>query len=246
MGSGSDFTAFQDFAGIPSIDMGFKASLESPVYHYHSNYDSFAWMSKFGDPGFYYHAAISRMWALVALKIIETPIIRLNATDYALGLSGYLDRAKEKAANSTTFQEQLKTESEAWETKLFRPLDIAIENFYNASVIFDAAAADLASELANSDIPWWKWWERVKLWYRVRRVNLKYKLLERQLLYSKGLDGRNWFKHVVFAPGLWTGYAGATFPGIVESIAEDNIGNAHRWVGIITGLVNKATKSLEI
>lgn len=43
MGSGSDFTAFQDFAGIPSIDMGFKGGKDSAVYHYHSNYDSFSW-----------------------------------------------------------------------------------------------------------------------------------------------------------------------------------------------------------
>ena len=43
MGSGSDFTAFQDFAGIPSVDLGFKGGKDSPVYHYHSNYDSFSW-----------------------------------------------------------------------------------------------------------------------------------------------------------------------------------------------------------
>ena len=49
MGSGSDFTAFQDFAGIPSLDIGFSTTPNSPVYHYHSNYDSFAWMEKFGD-----------------------------------------------------------------------------------------------------------------------------------------------------------------------------------------------------
>ena len=43
MGSGSDFTAFQDYAGIPSVDMGFRGGKDSPVYHYHSNYDSFSW-----------------------------------------------------------------------------------------------------------------------------------------------------------------------------------------------------------
>jgi len=58
----------------------------------------------------------------------------------------------------------------------------------------------------------------VKLYYEVRNVNDKYKYLERQFLHPEGLDGRTWFKHVVFAPGIWTGYAGATFPGITESI----------------------------
>lgn len=48
MGSGSDFTAFQDFAGIPSIDMGFTTDPGAPVYPYHSNYDSFYWMNTYG------------------------------------------------------------------------------------------------------------------------------------------------------------------------------------------------------
>jgi len=39
IGSGSDYTAFQDFAGVPSVDMGFHTAKPGPVYHYHSNYD---------------------------------------------------------------------------------------------------------------------------------------------------------------------------------------------------------------
>jgi len=92
MGSGSDFTAFQDYAGIPSVDMGFSGGKETPVYHYRefmpirfsysamlncpdSNYDSFHWMDLYGDPGFHYHATISRVWALLAARIVEIPII---------------------------------------------------------------------------------------------------------------------------------------------------------------------------
>jgi N-acetylated-alpha-linked acidic dipeptidase len=51
IGSGSDYTAFQDFAGVPSVDMGFHTAKPGPVYHYHSNYDSFYWMDTYGDPG---------------------------------------------------------------------------------------------------------------------------------------------------------------------------------------------------
>jgi N-acetylated-alpha-linked acidic dipeptidase len=60
MGSGSDFTAFQDFAGVPSIDMGFSAAPGSPVYQYHSNYDDYYWMEKYGDPGWHYHVAAAK------------------------------------------------------------------------------------------------------------------------------------------------------------------------------------------
>jgi len=64
-------------------------------------------------------------------------------------------------------------------------------------------------------------------------------------LYEKGLDQRSWFKHVVFAPGLWTGYAGAVFPGLTEAIDGRDYGNAARWVGIIEGKLFKAAGSLK-
>jgi N-acetylated-alpha-linked acidic dipeptidase len=241
MGSGSDFTAFQDFAGVPSVDMGFKFGPGSPVYHYHSNYDSFAWMDKFGDPGFKYHATIARLWALLAARIVETPIVQFNATDYADGLKKYLDFVKEKAMNASMFDDVEILEK----NPAFRGLEFAIKHLRNASLALDAEAAELLEEITQHPIPWWRWWERIKMYWRVKKINDKYKLLERQFLFEKGLDGRPWFKHVVFAPGLWTGYAGAVFPGLVEAIDFGDKGALWKWAGIITACVQKATTSLK-
>jgi N-acetylated-alpha-linked acidic dipeptidase len=234
MGSGSDFTAFQDFAGIPSLDMGFSFSSKTPVYHYHSNYDSFDWMERFGDPGFHYHAAIAKVWGLLAANLIESPVIQFKATDYAVGLIRYIDSVKQKAE-----------EAEFLNPAIFDPIDKATTRFQIAAQAHDAVAAALEQELEDNDIPWWKWWERVKLYYAIRQANTKYKLLERSFLYEKGLDDRPWFKHIVFAPGKWTGYAGATFPGLVEAIEERDEGKARKWVGIVTGLLGKASEHLE-
>lgn len=244
MGSGSDFTAFQDFAGIPSLDMGFagetaaglgEGDIPSPVYHYHSNYDSFAWMDRFGDPGFKYHATIARIWALVAARLVEMPVLPLNALDYAHKLKDYTEAVKELAAK----------QKDDVPNNLFNPLDRAIHRFTRIAKIFDDHAADLASQLESDAIPWWKWWEKVKLYVAIRRVNMRYKYLERAFLFSKGLDGRSWFKHVIFAPGRWTGYAGATMPGIVEAVEDGDWGRARRWVGIVTGSVAKGSGVLE-
>ena len=208
MGSGSDFTAFQDFAGIPSVDMGFASGPHSPVYHYHSNYDSFAWMDRFGDVGWHYHIAITKVWALLAAALVETPIIALNATDYATGLDTYLHSVKNLSTS---------TLPSIADSPILDSLESAIARLYNASVTFDAKAADLA-DIINSGVPWWRWWRKAQLYFQVRQVNNRYKYLERNFLHKEGLDGRPWFKHVVFAPGLWTGYAGATFPGLVEAV----------------------------
>lgn len=241
MGSGSDFTAFQDYAGVPSIDMGFTPGPNDPVYHYHSNYDSFYWMNTYGDPGFHYHIACAKLWGLFTAKLAESPVIPLNATDYAEGLKGYLGSVEKKML-STTQTEEEEIEARARPTpgedrgsydssaKSFRSLEKAVAKLHKSATKFDGYASSLAEE-AGQDIPWWKWISKLKLFYHIRKVNDKYKYLERQFLYEQGLDGRPWFKHVVFAPGLWTGYAGATFPGLVESI------DAKDWVNAEVSLV---------
>ncbi|KAJ5206855.1 Peptidase M28 [Penicillium cf. griseofulvum] len=232
MGSGSDFTAFQDFAGVASLDFGFGRSKSDPVYHYHSNYDSFAWMEKYGDKDFLYHQACAKLWALAAAQLVESPLLALNATDYSLGLGSYLDHIKPAADNlpeKTHFN--------------FAPLDRAIHKFQKAAKAFDARAADLGSQLGD-DVPWYHWWKKVRLWFQIRVTNAKYKGIERAFLYQPGLDGREWFKHVVFAPGIWTGYSGATYPGLVESLEAGDVENAEKWSSIIQERIGAATKLL--
>jgi N-acetylated-alpha-linked acidic dipeptidase len=237
MGSGSDFTAFQDFAGIPSIDMGFGFDSKSAIYHYHSNYDSFDWMERFGDPTFQYHATIAKVWALVAAKLVETPVLQLNATEYSIGLDRYIGSVKQKAKDANYGEE---------DDNLWDSLDSAAAHFRFAAIIHDATAAQLLYDYYNNDIPWWKPWEKVKLYLAIKAINTKYKLLERKFLYAPGLDSRPWFKHVVFAPGKWTGYAGATFPGIVEGIDEKSDEAVKKWIGIASQAIDAAADSLEV
>ena len=234
MGSGSDFTAFQDFAGIPSLDLGFGSGPGDAVYHYHSNYDSFYWMDTFGDAGWHYHITIAKVWALLAARLSETPILSLNATDYAAGLQGYLDSVKKNARQNLT---------SATSSFSFSSLQNATSELQVAAARFDAYSAAMTARIGDG-VSWWKWWQKVKLFREVRRVNTKYKMLERQFLYAGGLDGRSWFKHVVFAPGRWTGYAGATYPGLVESLEDGNLTNAQRWSDLIEDRLKLATALL--
>ncbi|KAJ5477362.1 glutamate carboxypeptidase [Penicillium diatomitis] len=232
MGSGSDFTAFQDFAGIPCLNFGYDRGKNDPVYHYHSNYDSFAWMEKYGDPNWSYHLTTTKLWALAAAQLVETPVISFSAGDYADGLDAYLGKIKpaaEKLPKNVQFD--------------FEHLDREISNFQAAASAFDAYAAKLAAEL-EEELPWYQWWKKVRLYFLIRGANDKYKNIERAFLYEPGLDGRSWFKHVVFAPGVWTGYSGATYPGLVESFDAGDIENAKKWSRIIQERIGAATKLL--
>ncbi|KAJ5811889.1 Peptidase M28 [Penicillium riverlandense] len=214
MGSGSDFTAFQDFAGVASLDFAFIRAATDPVYHYHSNYDSFTCMEKFGDHDWSYHIACTKLWALIAARLVESPLIAFSATDYAKGLETYLHQIEPAADNLP--------EGSHFD---FADLEFAILNFHEYARQFDEYTADLVERLGEH-VPWYKWWKKVHLLFQIRAANDKYKGLERAFLYQPGLDGRNWFKHVVFAPGIWTGYSGTTYPGLVESLEAGNLENA--------------------
>jgi N-acetylated-alpha-linked acidic dipeptidase len=267
MGSGSDFTAFQDYAGVPSIDMGFGPSVSAgapgssggAIYQYHSNYDSYHWMATYGDPGFHYHRAVAQIWGLFTARLAEAPVIPFNATDYAIALKGYIAKAEAKvdaAISGTAVDEEeefalrarpIATTSKGSLSKLkhsFSRLRDATKELKRIARDHDKQATALA-EKAGVDIPWWKWFSKIKLYYQIRQVNTKYKFLERKFLHAEGLDSRSWFKHVVFAPGIWTGYAGAVFPGIVEAVDAKDYNTALKWVGIVEEKILSAAKSLE-
>lgn len=231
MGSGSDFTAFQDFAGIPSLDMGFNGGREDPVYHYHSNYDSFAWMAQYGDPGFVYHRTMAQIFGLMTAKLADEPVLSFEAATYASALDTYVGKVEDKLAAalspaSTTKEEEedkdemvalrgaVLGESTIGDPATFRrsltKLHEAIASLLVEATKLDAKRASLQEEV-EGELPWWQWPKKFRLAYEVRKVNTKYKYFERDFLYPEGLDGRSWFKHVVFAPGLWTGYAGGEF-----------------------------------
>jgi N-acetylated-alpha-linked acidic dipeptidase len=232
MGSGSDFTAFQDYAGIPCMDVRFQGGPGGAVYHYHSNYDSFYWMDKFGDPGFIYHRTMTQVLNFLTAKLADTLVIPLGAKDYADALNTYVKKVETALAASSaadTIDPSQLSEEEIFSIRARTgPVDAAkarrfpskkgsFDRLYNAtfSLAGKASALDhLAQQLTNKaaeEIPWWRWPSKLKLGYDIRQVNTKYKYIERKFLYQDGLDSRPWFKHIVFAPGLWTGYAGGKF-----------------------------------
>ncbi|KAK6820855.1 hypothetical protein PG987_015255 [Apiospora arundinis] len=261
MGSGSDFTAFQDYAGVPSLDFGFGGyGKDSPIYQYHSNYDSYHWMSEFGDPKFAYHKTMAQILGLTVGKLADMPVVVLNATDYTKALKGYVEKIEAKLASVDAMSEP-STDEEIVE---FRARSIGSEpkgstqdfkfslarlyeslaEMNSAAIKLDKKATKLTKQ-AEDHLPWWRLIKKLKLFHAIRVTNTKYKKIERAFLFQGGLDGRPWFKHVVFAPGIWTGYAGAVFPGLTESIDNKDFINALRWVDIIDNCIKTATKTIE-
>lgn len=94
LGAGSDYVAFQDIAGVSSIDFGFRGE----KFPYHSVYDNYDWMVKHGDPGFTYHSMMAQIWGLLVLEMSDAPILPLSLNSYAAALVSQVEELHKFAA----------------------------------------------------------------------------------------------------------------------------------------------------
>ncbi|KAI9265440.1 hypothetical protein EDC94DRAFT_517037 [Helicostylum pulchrum] len=199
LGSGSDFTAFMDHVGVACIDMAFSGDYGV----YHSVYDSFHWMEKFGDPDFKYHEAMVKVWGLLALRLADDLILPIHPVDYANELSKYVHQLYAHGAPHT-----------------FPALKKAVGSLVKAAASFEISLAQINQKLRKigDDQKLSAKWSK-----RVEKMNSRLTSFERGFIDADGIKGREWFKHVVYAPGLWTGYSGQVYPAIAEAVDEKNM-----------------------
>lgn len=200
LGSGSDYTSFLH-NGISSLDVGAGGGPTDPIYHYHSNYDSFHWMSTFGDPGFVSHKVMGQFLTLLTYRLATDGIIPFDVENYGVEMTLYLDSLAEDIASAN-----------AADTVDLSPLESAIATF-NAS----AAALTALIDAASTD-------------QEISLVNAKLRDFSRGFVSQGGLPTREFYKHVVFAPGLDTGYAPVIWPGVTEAVDAGNFTLANTWV----------------
>ncbi|KAI1496208.1 glutamate carboxypeptidase II [Biscogniauxia marginata] len=201
LGSGSDYTAFVH-NGIGAIDMGANPGENDAVYHYHSNFDSYHWMSTFGDPGFLAHKYIAQYLALLAYNLASPERIQFDVPNWATQMDKYYDELI-TTINST---------SETLDTSALRSaLDEFTLRAQEVQALDDQAVATNDPALTTL-------------------VNHKYRDFQRGFVSQGGLPDREFFKHLIFAPGLDTGYAPTTFPGITEAFNAGNLTLAAEFV----------------
>lgn len=93
LGSGSDYTVFLNFLGVPIVDMVF----DGPYGVYHSIYDNHFWISQFGDPGFRYHAAMARLWSVAAWRLADADLLPFDYAEYAATVQTFVEELRREA-----------------------------------------------------------------------------------------------------------------------------------------------------
>ncbi|MCP4571827.1 MAG: M28 family peptidase [bacterium] len=223
LGSGSDYTVFVDHLGIPAATFGFRGSYGV----YHSVYDNFRWMEKFGDPQFVYHAVAARFFGLTAMRLASAEVVPLRFGSYARALRAELDKHRRK-----TVRLARKGETEdGWDPGSldFGPVLGALDTLESAGEALDQTLAELI-EREDADA--------------ARRVNDRLITLEQTFLSDDGLPGRPWFRHLLYAPGTTTGYAAWPFPELAEAIENKDAELFRHGTVRVVAALNRATRRL--
>ncbi len=69
-------------------------------------------------------------------------------------------------------------------------------------------------------------------------MNATLTVLEQSLTDPRGLPGREWYQHMIYAPGMYTGYGVKTLPGIREAIEERRWDEANQYIGVVSRALN--------
>jgi N-acetylated-alpha-linked acidic dipeptidase len=77
------------------------------------------------------------------------------------------------------------------------------------------------------------------------RLNQALRGTERALLVPQGLPHRPWFRHVIYAPGEYTGYAAVVIPGVNEALDKGDSERARQQLAVLTAALERAAKTLE-
>jgi len=216
LGSGSDYTPFLQHLGVPSTDMGFGGDYGV----YHSSYDSFYWMDHFGDPGFVYHVAAAQIWGTLALRIADADALPFDYTDYATQIREFFTEALRLAK-----QKNLDTSFDD------RSMNAALEDFAKECSRVEKNRQEAVTTKANSA--------------KLKLINDALIAVEREFIDERGLRGRPWYKHEIYAPGIYTGYAAQPLTDFRQAIDDRNSANTKESLERIVEAIKRATKALQ-
>ncbi len=213
LGSGSDHTVFLNFLGRPVITLGF----DGPYGVYHSMYDDFYWMNHFGDPGYKYHATMSRLWGVTALRLAQADVLPFDFGFYGRTLNDFIDDLKK---NPHYNAKKLKLDNLQRHARDFQTAGELMKKQMEEHLGRGALTPQLEAQ-----------------------ANDAYSKVEGNWLNPDGIPGRPWFKHLLYC-ARYT-YAHLELPGLTEAVEAGNWEEARRQEDILIRAIDANVKLLE-
>jgi N-acetylated-alpha-linked acidic dipeptidase len=213
-GGGSDFAGFYNHLGIPHSDWGFGGG--NGIYH--SNYDTWTFMERFGDPGYRYHAAAARISTAMMMRLANAEILPYDYVEFARTMRRYLapiDRnlsAKGWAGSSA-------------------PLAQAIDRMERAALAFEGTRdAALTASIPAA---------------RQQATNAALLRVERAMTRPEGLRSRPWYRNLIYVADVDNGYSNMVFPSVNEAIRYGDAALFERELSDLAQRFDAATAAIE-
>lgn len=250
IGSGSDFSAFLNHLGVPSLDLGFGEEGESRGV-YHSRYDTFEHHSRFVDPGFIYDALLAKTIGRMVMRVADCDLPFQRAGDLADAIAEDLDQVKKLADQK---REEAETQAKLLRDRAFQlaadptkssglpaalervphiefaVLEDAVDRLKRSAKAYDDALSKNGASLSGT---------------RLVRLQVLMLNIDQTLAPDVGLPGRPWYKNLVYAPGRFTGYGAKTLPGVREAIEDRRWADADRYAKLTADALNAYSDRLD-
>jgi N-acetylated-alpha-linked acidic dipeptidase len=235
LGSGSDYSAFLQHAGIPTLNLGF-GGLDQSDGIYHSIYDDYYHFTKFLDTDFAYGRALAQTVGTLVIRTADADVLPFQFTQLADTVQTYV---RELQALLKEQQDGVRERNRQIEEGVFtaiadprRPIKAPAVETVAPSINF-APLENAANALTRAAERYRKALEAARNSLpreTIVAVNARLRQSERQLIDEAGLPRRPWYRHLLYAPGYYTGYAVKTMPGVREGIEEKAFAEAEREI----------------
>jgi len=253
LGDGSDYTSFQDFAGISSLNVGYGGEDEGTQYH--SIYDDFYWYTHFADQDFAYERALAQTGGSILLRIADADLIPFDYAPQADAIAQYesdmekllKDKQEEINELNTEIQEgAFNATADPHKTFVqppietvppymnFAPMKNSIETLkksaerYSKALAKFRSATDGAISASSLEI-----------------VNADLLGVSRLFLNEKGLPERPWFKNQIYAPGAYTGYGAKPVAAVREFMDEKKWKEADAQIPMVADVIDHVSAGID-
>lgn len=241
LGSGSDYTAFLQHDGVASMNIGFGGEDGGGIYH--SIYDDFYWYTHFSDTNFQYGRALAQTGGTAIMRLADAELLPFEFGDFADTMDSYVKELKTLAQKTQGEIQERNREIEEGvyqatddpKNPLMAPVAEAVAPYLNFAPLDNATSA-----LSRSAAEYRKALEKMNAnggsaiaGTSLADVNKLLIESERKLTNSEGLPNRPWFKHQIYAPGFYTGYAAKTMPAVRETIEQKQWKQAEAGIVVV-------------
>jgi N-acetylated-alpha-linked acidic dipeptidase len=239
--------------------LGFEGEDEQGIYH--SIYDDFYWYTHFSDYDFVYGMALSQTIGTSVMRLADAEILPLDFVDFADTIQKYTKDLEKLLADK---QEEIRERNQELEEGVFKatfdprrptvappreevPPHLNFAPMQNAADALARSAEHYRQALSHrqSDLD-------VSQLESLRALNQRLMESERKLTNEDGLPRRPWYKHLLYAPGIYSGYDVKTVPSVREGIEQKRYAEADQEIARVAkaledegSLIESATQMLQ-